>query len=186
MRLLTVIGTLCLAFAVPGYGASAGARRPAHKELSTAVIGHAGHYVSPDGTCHATLKIASMGGFLVLTAGGGATRKLRVDDVTGMAWVDGHTLVYTTSSIYGIPGLYIYGCGSTKGRRIVAPRTVTTAYPDGADFFELKRVSSETPVTVYFYYTPDVEKTDFAKFRTPAFLFQVHLDGTDFRRAVGW
>lgn len=56
-------------------------------------IHKAGMYVSPDGKCHATLKIASMGGFLILTAGQSGNGNLKVDDVTGMAWVCGHTLV---------------------------------------------------------------------------------------------
>jgi hypothetical protein len=185
MRLLVVAGTLVLAVIMPLSATLAETQRAGRKTPSSVVIDHAGRYVSPDGTCHARLKIASMGGFLVLAAGRSTSRKLKVDGVTGMAWVGGHTLVYTTSPIYGVPGLYVYGCDSSRATRIVAPRTVTKAYPDGDDFFELKRVSAGKPATAYFYYAPDVEKVDFTKFRTPTFLFQVHLDGTDFHRAAG-
>lgn len=149
------------------------------------VINQSGRYISPDGSCHAALDIASMGGFLILSAGKASTIKLRVEDVTGMAWVAAHTLVYTTSPIYGIPGVFVYSCDSTKGKRIVAPRTKTEANPDGEDYFELQGTSATKPTTVYFYYAPSVESVDFNVLRTPAYLYEVHLDGSNFRKASG-
>lgn len=149
------------------------------------VINQSGRYTSPDGSCLAALDIASMGGFLILNAGKNRSKKLRVDDVTGMAWVAGHTLVYTTSPIYGIPGVFVYSCDSTKAKRIVVPRTKTEANPDGADYFELQSVSTKRPPTVYFYYAPSVDSVDFNIFRSPAFLYEVRLDGSDFRKASG-
>ena len=174
VALTFLIGTLVLAALTPMAKATARVNK---------VINKVGEYSSPDGECRATLKIASMGGFLILTAGQSAKRDLKVDDVTGMAWVGGHSLVYTTSPIYGVPGVYVYRCDSSKAKRIVAPRTLTGAYPDGADFFELDRISKRKPFTAYFYYAPDVDNVNFTKFKTPSHLFQVHLDGTNLRKA---
>jgi hypothetical protein len=120
---------------------------------------------------------------LILSAGKGSSIKLRVEDVTGMAWLAGHTLVYTTSPIYGIPGLFTYSCDSMKAKRIVAPRTKTKAYPDGEDYFELQGTSTKGPTTVFFYYAPNVNSVDFNVLRTPTFLYEVRLDGSEFRKA---
>jgi hypothetical protein len=155
--------------------AQAGAR-------SSKVVNRPGELHSPDGTCHGAIKIGR-GEAFILSVGRSGRAGFRADDVTGMAWVGGHTFVYTTSPIYGVPGVYVCRCGSNKAKRIVAPRTISKAYPDGEDFFELEGVSHGKPVTVYFYYAPDVDTVDFANFRTPAFLFQVQLDGTGFRKA---
>lgn len=181
-RVLISGGTLVLVLMVGAYPPSAWAGRA---DRAAAVIDSAGQYVSPDRRCDATLTIASMGGFLILTAGRrNMSGKLKVKDVSGIAWVNGHTLVYTASPIYGVPGVYVYSCGSKMARRIVAPKTLNPAYPNGADFFELKGISIGSHVTVYFYYASDVDKVDFTKFRIPAFLFQVHLDGTGFHRVA--
>lgn len=183
MRIQSTGSMLVLALMLGGHAPSMRIQRAGLKTGSFIAIDSPGKYPSPDGECHATLKIASMGGFLLLIAGKSALGILRVEDVNGMAWVQGHTLVYATSPIYGVPGIYVYGCDSNKTQRIVAPRTLNKAYPSGTDFFELKCISRRKPVTVYFYYAPDVDMVDFTKFRTPAFLFQVYLDGTGFRKA---
>lgn len=173
---------LALAFIVGGCLRVAETRQAKGETRTSKAINQAGEYRSPDGSCHAVLSTASMGGFLVLTTGNSAPMRLKVENVTGMAWVGGHTLVYTSSPIYGVPGVYAFSCGSNKPKRIVAPRTKSKAYPDGEDFFELEGISGVDPVTVYFYYAPQVDKVDFEIFRTPAFLYQVHLDGGDFRK----
>ncbi len=141
-----------------------------------------GVFASPNGKCRATLKISSsMGGFLVLTLNKQPDRG--VDDVTGMMWVSGDTLVYTTSPIYGLPGVWVYSCGSNLTTRIVKPRTFSKAYPDGEDYFQLKSVSMAAPATVYFYYAPDVDAPDVKDFESPKLLFKVRLDGTGFSKA---
>lgn len=147
------------------------------------VINQPGAYVSPDGACKARVTISSMGGAFILIAGRSAQVRMRAEDITGMAWVGGHTLVYTTSPIYGVPGVFVYKCDASKSKRIVAPQSISKAYPDGDDYFELEGVSMTEPITAFFYYAPQVDKVDFGNFRTPAFLYQVHLDGSDFRRA---
>ena len=164
-------------FSDAGGSRAAGVGAPSHT-----LIKQPGSYLSPDGTCRVALSVASMGGFWVLRSGGEARGRLRVDDVNGMAWVGRHTLAYTTSPIYGVPGVYVYACGAPSPKRIVGPRTLSKAYPDGQDYFELHRVTTKEPITLYFYYAPNVDKVDFTKFRTPASLYQVRLDGSNFGR----
>jgi hypothetical protein len=182
MRLRVPIAGAALVLLVEVCLRGAGAPQAKAEACPNKVINQPGQYVSPDGTCHAALKIG-MGEAFALTAGKRPSGRLRAKDVTGMIWFGGHTLVYTGGPIYGIPGVYVYSCDSDKVKRIIAPRTITKAYPDGADFFELEGISSGKPATVYFYYAPDVDKVNFETFLTPAFLYQVHLDGSEFRKA---
>jgi hypothetical protein len=67
-------------------------------------------------------------------------------------------------------------------KRIVAPRTTSKAYPDGADYFELQSVSLGRGPVAYFYYAPDVDKQDFENLKKPTNVFRVNLDGTGFRK----
>ncbi len=140
-----------------------------------------GTFSSPNGKCEASLKTSDRGGFLMLTTG--QDGRISVNDVTGMIWAADRTLVYTTSPIYGKPGLYVFDCDSSHVKRIVSPGTITKAYPDGADYFELQGISRGDPAIVNFYYAPDVDKVDFNTFRAPANLFQVRLDGTNRKKA---
>lgn len=183
MRVLTAAGKSLFCLIVVGCAASTWARSAA-RAARLPVIDTAGEYTSPGGACHVTLEVAGMGGFLVLTSGEGRSEGMKVKDVTGIAWVNAHLLVYTVSPIYGVPGVYIYDCGSKKTKRIVAPKTLNKAYPDGADFFQLEGIVSGRRARAYFYYAADVDKIDFANFRTPPFLFQVCLDGKGFRPAA--
>jgi hypothetical protein len=148
---------------------------------STKVINRVGRFYSPNRRCLASIKISSMGGMLVLNLDKDPGHQ--IEDVTGIAWISGRTLVYTTSPIYGTPGVYVYSCDSKQSRRIVAPRTINNAYPDGADYFRLQGISQATPTTVYFYYVSDVESLDVKTLESPTHLFRVHLDGTGFGRS---
>lgn len=177
------IGFLIVTFLVGGYSLVAETPRTEPHTGTNKVINRPGEFVSPNKKCRAVLTVSSLGGFLVLALRRKASRRIKANDVTGMAWVSGQTLVYTTSSIYGVPGVYVYNCDSNKTTRIVAPRTFDKAYPDGADYFELQGTSDGNPATIYFYYAPDVDKADFKNFRAPSSLFEVRLDGTDFRKA---
>jgi hypothetical protein len=150
-------------------------------DIQPAVIKQAGKFSSPNGTCLASLEARDQGGFLVLTFPSGSNYK--VLDVTGIAWASDKVLIYSASPLYGLPGIYLYSCGSRKIKRLVAPRTVNNAYPDGADYFELQRISLTTPTVIYFYYAPDVDKEEFKNFRSASHLFEVHLDGTGFKKA---
>ena len=177
-RIVVSFGVVLLVF---GQASAQTPQRPRAVSPSAQIVRSAGEYLAPNGRCKAVLATAAMGGFLVLTVTDRAHKVVKADDVSGMSWIGDATLVYTTSPIYGVPGLYRYHCGSKAEARIVAPKTMTEANPDGADYFELEGVSMGPPATIYFYYSPDVERTDFKKFRTREFLYQVRLDGTDLK-----
>jgi hypothetical protein len=180
MRLRTANGILALAIIAGGSSLQAAPTKP--DGGANEVVRRPGEFASPDGKCRAALKISSsMGEFLVLTFDKQPNDE--VDDITGMMWVSGDTLVYTTSPIYGIPGVWVYSCGSNRTTRIVKPRTFSKAYPDGADYFRLKAVSMAAPATVYFYYLPDVDVLDEKGIESPNFLFRVRLNGTGFSKA---
>jgi hypothetical protein len=146
------------------------------------VIRRPGESKSPDGGCVVQLRANPLGGALDLSLG---TKRKRVfHDVNGMAWLSGSILVFTVSPVYGKPGIYTFDCKSDQTKRIVSPRTLNKAYPDGADFFELQSVRRGTSPRILFYYAPDVDKVDFRDFRGPANLFQVNSDGSNFKRAT--
>jgi hypothetical protein len=143
-----------------------------------------GPFRSPDGNCEAELRTNQVGGandlFLVI----GQTTPIMIhEDVTGMAWLPNSMLVFSASPVYGKPGIFLLSCKTRLERRIVRPRTVNQAYPAGADYFELHRVSGNEPATLSFYYAPDVDSMDAAAIRSPAHLFEVRSDGTGFRKA---
>ncbi len=144
------------------------------------VVKKPGVYNSPGGSCQVSLSISEFGGYLNLTVDSGNAQVVR--DVTGVAWATENVLVYTVSPIYGQPGVYLFDCVSRQTTRIVAPSFFTKAYPNGSDYFELQGFAPDSRDTVYFYYAPDVDSIDFNRFRTIDFLFQVRLDGQDFKK----
>jgi len=117
-----------------------------------------------------------MGGHKVLQL----PHSVQVQDVSGVAWKSGSELIYSVSPIYGQPGIYVYDCIHQKNTRIVAPRNLNTHYPAGADYFELKGISNTD--VIHFYYAPEVDDVDFAKFRSIRYLYQVKVDGSDMKR----
>jgi len=149
------------------------------------VVKREGVYASPNGKCEASLTINELGGFLSLTIRrkGDERDSCLVDDITGIVWISENELIYTVSPIYGQPGVFLYDCNLFETKRIVGPRTINTAYPDGADYFELQSFSPDSSGRILFYYSPDVDLVDFGEFRKPNFLYQVCLDGTRFRKA---
>lgn len=144
-----------------------------------------GVYASPGGKCEASLTINELGGFLNLTIRrkGDERGSHVVNDITGIVWISENELLYTVSPIYGKPGVFLYDCNLFETKRIVGPRTINTAYPDGADYFELQAFSPDSGGRILFYYSPDVDSVDFGEFRKPKFLHQVCLDGTGFKKA---
>lgn len=58
----------------------------------------------------------------------------------------------------------------------MAPVTVDSAYPKGADYFELEGIMLGPVPRIRFYYAPDVDTVDFSKFRTAPFLRQIEVD----------
>lgn len=154
--------------------------RPIIYEANTNV----GIYPSPDESCIASLHIHEMGGFNVLTIiqTSNINDKFIVNDVSGIVWIGINELVYTTSPIYGKPGVFTFDCLKFKTYRLVSPRSFDKHYPDGTDFFELKRVIKDNKNIIQFYYSPDVRNTDFKRFRTNEYLYQVNMDGTGFKK----
>jgi hypothetical protein len=149
------------------------------EERASGAIWSEGEFVSPNGGCRVELK-RHPGGFLALTFKQGPTKS--IDDVTGIAWVSGETLVYTVSPIYSPqPGVYSYNCHSHRVKRLVAPIRREDAHPK--DYFQLQAVSKSRPITIYFYYAPDVDRESFANFESRAHLYQVYMDGTGFHKA---
>ncbi len=135
-----------------------------------------GVFRSPAGDCEASIDIAEMGGFLILSVTRSQDKKYSsARDVTGAIWVGKHELVYTISPIYGKPGLYLIHCPTMVERRIVSPQTLSSAYPDGADYFELESVEFAERMIVRFYYAPNVDDVDFSAFRSSQHLQVVEI-----------
>lgn len=137
-----------------------------------------GTYNSPNAQCPISLIISDKGGFTQLLLQSKSRDKRVVDDVTGVAYISNNRLVYTAGPIYGTPGVFIYDCVSKNIRRIVGPKKVDKAYPQGADYFELYDVENK----IYFYYSPDVDQINFDNFRTKELLFEVRVNGSAFKK----
>lgn len=148
--------------------------------LSGPAIDKLGTYISPGGGYTALLEHGE-GDMSVLTivSKSDGRRSKSIDAVTGIIWISENKLLYAVSPIYGIPGIFIFDCRKMKTKRILGPKTFYKGYPDGADHFELKEFSEGT---IYFYYSPDVDSTDFYEFRTKEYLYQMNLDGTGFKK----
>lgn len=144
------------------------------------IVKRPGTYKALGGKCSVSLEISGMGGDLTLIVD--APRVQGIRDITGIAWATQNLLVFTVSPIYGKPGVYLYHCTSKETKRIVSPKTIDKAYPDGADYFELQGIE-ERGGTVRFYYGQHVDSIDFSSFRTKDYLFQCQLDGTQFQKA---
>lgn len=137
-------------------------------------------YETQKGGCKISLEVSQMGGFQILTlTSTQAGKNTKVNNVTGVAYHAKDSLVFTVGSVYGKPGVYLYNCISKQQKRIVNPRTINKDYPYGADYFELQDVRGND---IYFYYTPDVDSTNFTSFRSGEFLHEVRMDGTGFRK----
>src|SRR3990172_2261085 len=136
-----------------------------------------GTFLQQGGRCQANLEVAELGGYLILDIM--RIPKGRhiepVEDVSGIAWASKDMLIHTVSPIYGKPGLFTRSCSTGQTRRIVAPKTVSKAYPDGADYFRLHSVSLKAPGKIRFYYAPAVDKVDFRHFPSDDFLFEVNF-----------
>lgn len=117
-----------------------------------------GEYPSRDSSCIAEVRISSMGGYRVLTLrDGGRQIGKAVDDMTALAWLPDGRLIYSTSPIYGKPGIYAFNCTSKEVSHIVRPRTKIKGYPDGADYFALHSVKMEKGFIVEYYYAANID-----------------------------
>jgi hypothetical protein len=73
-------------------------------------------------------------------------------------------MVYSASPIYGKPGIFLATCAAAPVvKMIVAPVNADAAYPQGADYFEIRSVSNGR---VQYLYGADVDTTDFTKLRS--------------------
>ncbi|MGB9149307.1 MAG: hypothetical protein WCB36_03590, partial [Burkholderiales bacterium] len=55
---------------------------------------------------------------------------------------------------------------------VIGPQKINKFYPHGADYFELYGIESKK---IVFYYSNDIEKTDFNQFRTSNALREVKI-----------
>lgn len=114
--------------------------------------------------CAAILKKSEKGGFLKLLLDSDHKHAMQVaDDVTAIVWISPKLLAYSTSPIYGKPGIFVVACSDSSVSKLVAPKTIDSSYPDGADYFEIQSADENQ---IKYYYGPDVDKIDFAQFRT--------------------
>jgi len=138
-----------------------------------------GNYHSKRGKCPITIVVSAEGGFKQLLLEMDLSKNEIVNDVTSAAYFSDELLVSSTSPLYGNPGIFVYDCSLKNIKRIVAPQKLNKAYPQGADFFELKGIEGHT---VYYYHATDVDKTNFNIFRTNKYLFQVFIDGSSLKK----
>jgi hypothetical protein len=145
----------------------------------TRVFKRMGHYRSPSGRCLAVL-VHDEGDRLALGVAGYKARLS--EDVTGIAWIAGDRLVFTSSPIYGVPGLFVYVCGEDSARAVVKSRRSDPGYPDGCDYFELVRVGSGGNPELVFRYFADVDSTGPRGVREGGQLMRIRADGRGLRR----
>jgi hypothetical protein len=144
---------------------------------STRAIRQPGIFVStPRGSCTAKLTTSSQGGFLQLYIGPDQHRLVHVaDDVTGIAWTTSDFLVYSVSPVYGRPGIFLVACREKPHiTKLVSPKHIDNAYPQGSDYFELYSVIGNQ---VQYYYGDDVDKMDVALLHSDRNIREVHLPG---------
>jgi hypothetical protein len=136
------------------YSDSAGAIRQPGVVVST-----------PNGACTASLKTSSQGGFLQLYIGHDQDHLAHVaDDVTGIAWATSTSLVFSVSPVYGSPGIFLVTCSDNLNiKMLVGPNNIDKAYPQGADYFELRSIIGHE---IQFYYGDDVDKINFSQWRS--------------------
>ena len=140
-----------------------------------------GRYQDPSGKCAVRISTSPMGGGFVRLHLPAARKSgsRTVDDVTGVAFTANGMVVYTTSPIYGRPGVFRFDCTKKSTHRLVGPRHFESSYPAGLDYFELAKV---VDANIFYYYAPDVNQVDLAKLRNASNLYTVDLSGSNVRR----
>jgi hypothetical protein len=145
--------------------------------VTASAVKEQGFYPSPAKVCDAELRVSAQGGFLQLFVQTGNGEPIHVaDDVTAFMWIDGNTMVFSASPVYGKPGIFEVACAADAGRprstTLVAPKNFNAAYPDGVDYFELRGIKGDN---IEFYYAADVDSIDFSRFRSEEHLNSVRL-----------
>jgi hypothetical protein len=139
-----------------------------------------GEYPAPNGPCTAVLVNDDMGGASSLHIWNGTTPKVdRVNNVTGLAWLDDDLLVYTAGPEYGKPGLYLFGCETGRTAQLLPRPSLSYTSPHGTDYFELFAVEIRSAFVIWYYYAPDFNWIDFDEFRVRENLksFVLNLSG---------
>jgi hypothetical protein len=133
-----------------------------------------GTYVSMNGKCTAVLEQSPMGGFLQLYIRAGHGHRTHIaDDITGVMWMNGDSLFYSASPVYGVPGIFSVTCNhKQKVNTLVSPRNISKIYPNGADYFELRTIEDKK---IEYYYARDVDKIDFTHLHSHKNLRSVKL-----------
>jgi len=108
-----------------------------------------------------------MGGYSILTVTGGDKTTdpeiFRFPDVNGFRWDTQKDYLYFTSSpVYGKPGVYCFDVNNKNMIQLVAPTNRSKAYPDGADWFQLDYIQGSD---IVYYYCVDVDAMDSVKQR---------------------
>jgi hypothetical protein len=143
-------------------------------DLTTKATNDMGSFKVPAGSCDIRVETSSLGGFPILSLPSKSGKRRRVDDVNSYAFTVTGNLLYSVNPIYGNPGIYLFNCASTKVRRLVSPKHIDTAYPRGADYFELVGLSGKR---ILFYYAPDIDSVDVNVVRNPNSLYETDFDG---------
>lgn len=140
-----------------------------------------GRYTDPDRSCSIQISVSPRGGFarLHLPLRGRAGKRTE-DDITGVVFVGSGRLAYSVSPVYGHPGIFVFDCRSGMLTRLVGPKSLDSAYPNGADYFELVSCTRDR---LYFYYVEDVDAAGFDKLRSAEHLYTVELNGAELKRA---
>lgn len=132
--------------------------------ISSKVLREIGTYYSPENSFKAKITVSSLGGFKVCEIVEGENQIHRVEDITALIWIGETEILYSVSPIYGKPGIFVFDCKTKLKRVIVKPKNLISAYPNGADYFELKDYLSSKKEFSY-YYASDIDSVDFKKFR---------------------
>ena len=143
--------------------------------MATTALKEQGAYPSPGQTCIAVLKVSPQCGFLKLSVQLSTGKLVHMaDDVTGFLWANEKSLIFSSSPIYGKPGVFEVTCDRERPtlEMLVGPKNINSAYPDGADYFELKEIKDRS---LQFFYGADVDSIDFNEFRTKKYLHSVVL-----------
>ena len=77
-------------------------------------------------------------------------------DITAIAWLDDHTLLYSQSAVYGVGGLFQYDAHRKRETWLVPSHPPQEA-DDLNGYFKLIRVSSSA---VEYWFTPDINRID--------------------------
>lgn len=143
--------------------------------MAATALKEQGYYPSPGRMCTAILKVSPQGGFLQLYVQPSEGKMVHMaDDITGFLWANEKSLVFSSSPIYGRPGVFEVTCDRERPtlKMLVGPKNSNSSYPDGADYFELKEIKGRS---LLFFYGADVDRIDFNEFRTKKYLHCVVL-----------